>query len=257
MKNLLLIILLIVPLVGNAFNAIEQADTAYNREDYAKAIELYNQALAQHGSNSDLYYNLGNAYFRNGKLGKAVLNYERALKANPTNADAKTNLKFVNSLIQDKPEDDSAFLANVHQNIMMTLRPNSWAFVSLFLFCLFLTAIGLYLFTNNVALRKTGFFGALAVLVVFLYVALVAYQSMNYALSHDKAVVTASSTQLSSAPRISKKNTDKVVTIHEGTRVEIIDSIATPDDPLSPKWYNVKINNNTKAWLRSVDVERI
>jgi hypothetical protein len=47
------------------------------------------------------------------------------------------------------------------------------------------------------------------------------------------------------------------VTIHEGTKVEIIDSIATPDDPVSPKWYNVKINNSAKAWLRASDVERI
>ncbi|MDE6468064.1 MAG: SH3 domain-containing protein, partial [Muribaculaceae bacterium] len=50
---------------------------------------------------------------------------------------------------------------------------------------------------------------------------------------------------------------DKVVTIHEGTRVQIIDSVATPDDPVSPRWYNVKINNGTKAWLRASDVERI
>ena len=77
------------------------------------------------------------------------------------------------------------------------------------------------------------------------------------ATTHDDAVVIVPSTQLTSVPRAAKTSSDKVVTIHEGTKVEIIDSVATPDDPVSPMWYNVKINNNTKAWLRSADVERI
>jgi hypothetical protein len=47
------------------------------------------------------------------------------------------------------------------------------------------------------------------------------------------------------------------VPIHEGTKVEIVDSVATPDDPDSAKWYDVKINNSTRAWLRASDVERI
>ena len=118
-------------------------------------------------------------------------------------------------------------------------------------------AVALYIFANSVALRKTGFFGGITLLVIFAYTLLAAHDSYTNARSHETAVVTVPSTQLSSTPRASKSGNDKVVTIHEGTAVEIVDSVATPDDPVSPKWYNVKINNSTKAWLRASDVERI
>ena len=117
--------------------------------------------------------------------------------------------------------------------------------------------MGLYVLSTQVTMRKVGFFDGIILLVVFGYVIFVAANASSKARSHETAVVTVPSTQLSSTPRASKTASDKVVTIHEGTSVEIIDSIATPDDPVSPKWYNVSINNNTKAWLRASDVERI
>ena len=125
------------------------------------------------------------------------------------------------------------------------------------IFVLLMGAIALYIFSRNVPARKSGFFGGIVLLVLFVYTLATAYDSMASARSHESAVVTAPSTQLSSTPRASRTASDKVVTIHEGTKVEIVDSVATPDDPVSPKWYNVKINNGTKAWLRASDVERI
>ena len=68
--------------------------------------------------------------------------------------------------------------------------------------------------------------------------------------------MTVPTTLLNSVPR-QPKQTEKVVPLHEGTKVQIIDSVSTPDDPVSPRWYNVKINNSTGAWLRATDVERI
>ena len=206
---------------------------------------------------ANAYYNLGNAYFRNDNLGKAVVSYERALKLDPTDADARQNLEFVRSRIQDKPEDDTAFFARLHRSVMHTLKPDTWAWTAFGIFVLLMGAIALYIFSRNVPARKSGFFGGIVLLVLFVYTLATAYDSMASARSHESAVVTTPSTQLSSTPRASRTASDKVVTIHEGTKVEIVDSVATPDDPVSPKWYNVKINNGTKAWLRASDVERI
>ena len=235
----------------------EQADSAYNKENYRLAIELYHQSIAQDGVNAAVYYNLGNAYYRADKLGQAVLCYERSLKLDPTDEDARQNLEFVRSRIQDKPEDDTAFFSKLHRDIRNSATADTWAWVAFALFVLIIVAAGVYIFSQNVALRKGGFFGGIVLLVVFAYILGVAYDSAATAKSHDEAVVTAPSTQLASAPRAAKTSADKVVTIHEGTKVEIVDSVATPDDPVSPKWYNVKINNGTKAWLRASDVERI
>ena len=258
MKKIFTLIFVLVCCVGaSAMSLGQRADSAYNAENYRLAIELYQKSLAEDGRSSDLYYNLGNAYYRTDKLGKAVLCYERALRLDPTNEDARTNLDFVRNRIQDKPEDDTAFLAKVHHSVIAAMTADAWAWTAFVVFVILMGAIALYIFSTNVALRKTGFFGGIVLLIVFVYTLVVASDATGLASSHDTAVVTAPSTQLSSTPRAAKTSADKVVTIHEGTKVEIVDSVPTPDDPVSPMWYNVKINNSTKAWLRSSDVERI
>lgn len=233
------------------------ADSAYNKENYREAIDLYLQSIATEGKSSTAYYNLGNAYFRNDNLGKAVVYYERALRLDPTNADARQNLDFVRSRIQDRPEDDTPFFSTIHHKVISSFAPNTWAWLTFILFVVLVGAAALYLFSHNIALRKTGFFGGIVLMCVFVYTLLVSFDAATISQSHESAVVIVPNTQLSSAPRASRTSSDKVVTIHEGTKVEIVDSVATPDDPISPQWFEVKINNGTRAWLRAVDVERI
>lgn len=257
--NKILLTIVALTLSSSSFSMTlgQRADSAYNAENYREAIELYNRSIAEEGRSGDIYYNLGNAYYRADKLGKAVVSYERALQLDPTNKDARTNLEFVRSRIQDRPEDDTAFFASVHHSIVGSMTANAWAWTAFAVFVLLMGAVALYIFPTGVAMRKLGFFGGLVLLFVFLYTLLVASSAKRAATSHETAVVVVPSTQLTSAPRAPRTASDKVVTIHEGTAVEIIDSVATPDDPRSPMWYNVKINNNTKAWLRASDVERI
>lgn len=244
---------------GSAFAATigERADSAYNKENYRLAIELYEQSIAGEGVSAMAYYNLGNAYFRNDNLGKAVLSYERALKLDPTDGDARQNLKFVLSRIQDRPEDDSSFFAGVHRSVVSWQHPDVWAWIAFAVFVLFAGAVSCYLFSPNIMVKKAGFFGGFILLLLFIYALVIAADSAATAQRRSEAVVVAPSTQLSSTPRASRTASDKIVTIHEGTKVSIIDSVATPDDPVSPMWYNVKLNNSTKAWLRATDVERI
>lgn len=255
-KFICLIVLCLSALSSFALSLGEQADSAYNKENYREAIALYQQSIATGGPSSTLWYNLGNAYFRNDNPGKAVLCYERALKLNPTNADARQNLAFVNSRIQDKPEDDTAFFSSMHHSIVTAAGPNTWAWITFGFFVLLIAAAALYIFAHSVTLRKSGFFGGIVLVFVCAYLLLVSSDAVDEAVSNRYAVVTAPSTQLTSAPRAAS-GSDKVVTIHEGTKVEITDSVPTPDDPQSKVWYNVKINNATKAWLRASDVERI
>lgn len=233
-----------------------KADSLYNKEDYQNAITLYEKSLNEEGPDAETYYNLGNAFYRSGKIGKAVLSYERALKLDPTHQDSRINLEFVRSKIEDLPEDDSAFLSQLHSGIVHSLHPNSWAVVSAILFGIFLICVALYIFSPNVLVRKWGFFGGLVILIFFIYALFTTLTSVSEAKSHDEAIVIVPTTYLSSTPR-AQTGTDKTVAIHEGTKVEIVDSISTPDDPTSSKWYNVKINNSSKAWLKSADVERI
>ncbi len=259
MKQYIVILAFIVSAIFGA-SASEslsaQADSAYNKEDYAQAVELYNQILESEGRSADVYYNLGNAWYRRGKVSQAILAYERALRVDPTHADARTNLEFVNSRLEDKPEDNNSFLIRLHNSIVESAQANTWAWSSLSLFILVCAAVALYIFSSNITLRKLGFFGGIILMIVNIYILIISINAADRIDDHSEAIVTAPSTLLNSVPR-QPKQTEKVVPLHEGTKVEIIDSVATPDDVVSPKWYNVRINNSAGAWLRATDVERI
>lgn len=248
---------LLCALSGMSATIAQQADSAYNKENYREAVGLYLESIENDGVSSDLYYNLGNAYYRDGQLGRAIISYERALALDPSNEYARTNLAFVRTRIEDIPEDDSSFLSNLHRNISSTLSPDGWSVAALCLFLLLLGTIAMYMFSSNVAMRKSGFFGGIAVLFIFVYVLMIAGQTASAYSRHDTAVVIVPTTNLSSAPRSTRSKTEKVVPIHEGTKVEIVDSVSTPDDPNVGKWYDVKINNSSRAWLNAADVEKI
>ena len=240
-----------------AATAVQQADSAYNKKNFQDALYYYQAAAEKDGVSSDLYYNMGNTYYRLGDLGHAVLNYRRALALDPSNEEARLNLEFVRTKITDKPEDDSTFLRNVHLKIVSWMSPDAWAWTSMGVFALMIGLIAIYLFAPSVNARKVGFFGAFVMLFIFIYTLYVAWSSANAYNGNGRAVVTAPVTNLRSTPASSNSSADKVVPIHEGTELIILDSLATPDDPKVPLWYDVKINNTSRAWLPAGDVEKV
>ncbi len=234
-----------------------QADSAYMAEKYDEAAALYERSLAEEAPAADTYYNLGNAYWRNGESGHAIINYERALRLDPSHTDARTNLEFVRTKIQDLPEDDSAFLTNLHRNITAWMTPNAWAWTAFLLFLAVAGMAALYIFSTGVSLRKTGFFGGMVLLCFCIYAIVVAAQTASAPGRHDEAVVIVPTTLLSSTPKAGQDAKDKVVSIHEGTKVQVVDSVSAPGPDGAELWYDVKINNSTRAWLHARDVKRI
>lgn len=236
--------------------ALVAADSAYNKERYHEAIELYNKVLDENGRSSDVYYNLGNAYWRAGDVAHAVLSYERALRVDPSNSDARENLNFVRRQLEDKPEDNNSLLTRAHQGVVESMSADAWAWTAFIVFAMLCAAAAVYIFSSGVTLRKAGFFGGIILAVLAVYFVVVATNAAQRVDDHSEAVVTAPSTLLNSAPRQPRQD-EKVVPLHRGTKVEIVDSVATPDDPVSPRWYCVRINGSSPAWLRATDVERI
>jgi len=84
-----------------ALEAFEQANEAYNATNYAQAIRLYKTAEELRFTPAALYYNLGNAYYRCGKMGQAIVSYRRALRLNPRDPDITENLKTTRSQTAD------------------------------------------------------------------------------------------------------------------------------------------------------------
>ena len=256
-KNIFCAIALVFAAGGSAAAVTPyEADSAYTHEEFTKAVALYTDLLYSEGPNPEIYYNLGNAHYRAGHTAQAVLAYERALRLDPTHKDARTNLEFVNAQLEDKPADNRSFLTITHQNIVQSMGANAWAWTAFAAFALCCAALALYIFAGNVTLRKAGFFGAIILAILTIYFIVVAYDASSRRNSHDEGIVAVPGTLLNSVPR-QPKQTDKVVPLHEGTKIQIVDSVSTPDDPVSPRWYKVNIGGSSEAWVRSTDVERI
>lgn len=243
--------------VGRSDNDKVMGDSAYAKQAYDMALLHYRTALEKDGPSSDLYYNLGNTYYRLNDAGHAVICYERALRYNPANKEARTNLAFVRRQLPDKIQDNTSFLESVQNKVTALAKPDTWSWLALACFVLVLGAGALYLFTANVALRKAGFFGGILLCLLFLYLLFVARDASKAIDDDSKGVIIAPVTYMRSEPTTAKDKTEKVLPVHAGTTVEIVDSIATPDDLMTKKWYEVTINGGARAWVAQADVEKI
>lgn len=235
---------------------IERADSAYNSDDYALALSLYTE-VASESTSSELLYNIGNTRYRLGDLSGAILCYERALKIDPTNDDARENLAFVNNMTIDEIKGESgSFLSNAATDIALSMTADTWAVLALILFIITLGAVAIYIFASSIAIRKVGFFGGLVIFAIFVVTLIFAIYANGLRHDHDDAVITAPSTILSTKPRAPKDRSEEAMLLHEGTKIRILDSVNTYDSN-GNRWYDVQIDNNHRAWVKDSDIERI
>lgn len=252
-----IILFLATVLLCLANDYTEAADSAYMNDDFPRAISLYEQALKENGSSSTLFYNLGNAYYRDGNYGKAILNYNRALKLDPSNSDARTNLDFVNSKIVDKPNDNSTLTEKIGNNVVTYLQADLWAWITLGVFLMFICCVAGYIFCNGIMLRKAFFFGGIVLFILTVSGIFISVNAASRVTADNQAIITVSSVQLGTSPRVPKTKAEEAFLLHEGTQVEIVDSLSTTTDSIHEKWYEVKVDSEHRAWINAKDVDRI
>lgn len=258
MKRVYFLTIAILSLLNaSAASFDQQADSAYTAENYPLAISLYKEAAATEGVSSTLYYNLGNAYYKNGELANAVLSFERSLRLDPTNEDAKANLEFVNSKLIDKQIDEDSLTTKIGKKVTNSASADHWAIITLIAFVAFLCTVAGYLFLQGVFVRKFSFFAALVFLGCTILGCIISFKAAKQITTRTQAIVTAPAVQLSTSPREPRNKTEEAVLLHEGTKLHIIDSIRIATDTVSPKWYEVEFRQGQRAWINAKDMEQI
>jgi tetratricopeptide (TPR) repeat protein len=239
-------LLLLIPLSTSAVTK-ERADSAYAQEHYQQAIADY-EALLKNGVSADLYYNLGNAYYRTDNITKAILNYERALLLSPGDDDIRFNLQMARSKTIDKitPQSEMFFVTWYH-SLVNLMSVDAWARTALFTLAIAIVLVLLYLFSDRMWLRKLGFFGALALVIVFLLSNLFAFQQKHKLTHRTGAIVITSAATVKSTP--SKNGTDLFI-LHEGTCV-------TMTDQSMREWKEIRMADGRKGWIETRQIETI
>jgi tetratricopeptide (TPR) repeat protein len=222
---------------------LKKAETAYDAKEYKKAIETYEELVKQGYSSDKLFYNLGNSYYRNNQLGKAIFNYERARKINPNDQDIRNNLNIAYAKTIDKIESkENFFVGVVKTNVLTTFSTTAWAWLSVV--CFFILFIGVYIFIANdsVGIKRTFFFVSLVALIGFFIVYSLGYSAKKARETNDFAVITAPETKVFIEPTAASASK---FGLHEGTKVRIID--------LNGDWILIKLENGNEGWIKTMD----
>ena len=141
-------------LTAAAQTLTEQAEAAYNNDDYNKALQLYQQAAKDEGTSSELFYNIGNVYYKLDKNGMAILYYERALLLDPNNQDARNNLDFVNGKANLSIDRGSTYWKDSLDEIVRSQSASTWGKIGIICFFAFIVAVAVYIFMNAVIVRR-------------------------------------------------------------------------------------------------------
>lgn len=253
----ILLATIISPVSLSASETVDKADKAYQEESYQDAADLYRQAIKEEGVSPDLYYNLGNAEYRLGHTAQAILAYERALRLDPTDSDAKANLEFVNDRIVDKKGETGSFIYNAFVSFINIFSSNGWAWCSVIFFCLCLGGIVAYTLADAIWLRKLGFFGGIACALFTIIAIASSFKARSLSLDDKDAIITAETSILSTVPRPPVNHDEEAMLLHEGTKVRILRSMKLNADSANQEWNEVEIDNKHRAWINSNDIEKI
>jgi len=235
MKRIFLVLALLSGLCVRAAAPLDtekiwnDANTAYVNADYPAATEGYERLLGEGYESAQLYLNLGNAYFKRGMNGRAILNYRKALRLAPGDEDIRYNLSIAEARTQDRIESVPVFFVKRWiVSLGRSVGSNTWAVLSLVFFALMLFCTGVYLLLRRVSFQKAGFCGALVSLLLF------------------EAVVMSSAAPVKSSPDAS--STD-IFVLHEGTKVGVRNSLGD--------WREIVIADGNKGWIQASAIEMI
>ena len=221
---------------------------AYSDGRYYEAAVIW-QAVAESGKESPvLFYNIGNAFFKQSNYPQAIINYERALKLDPSYSDARFNLEYANGFVQDKIEPVPEFiLKSIARKLCYVLGSDAWAVLFLVFLAAALAMAVMFLLSSSVGRRRTGFYCG----IVFLLLSLASlgfslWQRSDY-MDSDDAIVTAPVSAVKSSP--GDGSAKDLFVIHEGTKVKVLDEVGG--------WKNISLADGRQGWMMSRDMEVI
>tara|TARA_B100000524_G_scaffold348473_2_gene253253 strand:- start:759 stop:1544 length:786 start_codon:yes stop_codon:yes gene_type:complete len=226
----------------------DEANNLYNDSKYNKSIEIYNLILESGYESSELYFNLGNSYYKLNDLANSILFYEKSLKLNSTDSDVINNLKIANnSLIDDIAIVQQSFFNELLNNISNSLRYSSWGTLLIFLSFLFLLLFLIYFFSNIPYVKRTTFtsmFLLIIIIVIVIKISLISYEKVYL---QKYAIVFSTKIEIKSDPNEKSEN---LFNLHLGTKVEVIENF-------NDKWAKIKLVNGQEGWIKINEIKII
>jgi len=249
MKKLLLVISYLIftlQIFANT-DALSKAETLYTNQEYDSVITIYNSLIQEGTVSAQLYYNLGNAYYKQNELAKAILYYEKAFLLAPNDEDIIHNLGFAHQQqIDEIKVITTGFVGIWLKDIYRTFSVDTWAVLSVFFFLLFIVSLYFFLFAKSIKLKKLGFFIGIFLLISTILFALAANARHAELTNNKYAIVVEPTTSLKTEPSESAQD---LTVVHGGLKVEVISTVG--------EWTSIKLADGKQAWVLSEYIEKI
>ena len=246
MKKFIILILLILNTLltySATFpqETIVEGNMLYGKNQYDKAIEKYMSVLNQGYVAPELYYNLGNAYFKTEDYTQAIYYFEQSLKLNPSDENASFNLKVCNTKIADKLEEvPQLFFKKWWTSLSHLMSLQAFTILGIVMCFLFFISLALYLLSRTILLRKVFFYASIIFVFISAVSTLFAYNQYNDVNRSDNAIVFEPTLSVKSSP--DDKGND-IFVIHQGLKVNITDQIG--------EWSEIRLSNGSKGWVKT------
>lgn len=226
---------------------MQTANNAYNEGLYDSALNVYHRIMDQGFESAKLYYNMGNAYFKNRNIPSAILYYEKAKKLAPNDEDIDFNINLANSMIVDKIEKIPELFYTRWWNYFYNLfNANTWAVIAVVSWFILIFFIGIFILSKTRGAKKTAFYFGVLFLLISIAVFGLASQKYYYTREHQDAIIFTPTITVKSSPTM---NAVDLFVIHEGTKVHILDQVND--------WVKIRIPNGSIGWLPAKSLERI
>lgn len=225
----------------------DEAAKAYNSMHFDQAIKLYGKIIDSGYESAALYYNLGNAYFRNNENAQAVLYYEKALKLSPNNDDIRHNIEVVNNRLTDKVETvPELFYKRWWKQIVNMMSVDAYAVTNVLLLSIALILLALYIAMPVLLVKKISFWAGIFIILLFVIGMVAAEQRHHYMENNHEAIVFEPTVNIKSSP---DENSKDIFVLHEGTKVTLLDNVAD--------WQEIRISNGSIGWIKASGLRKI
>lgn len=225
----------------------QKAGESYKAQKWDAAIQQYESILEKGEHSAELYYNLGNTYFKKNQLAKSIVNYERGLILDKHNEDILYNLGLAKALCKDEiPIVEPFFLTRIWKDWRDVFSGFTWGMLALLFFWITIGCVLLYMLKSERKLKMIGFFGGILFFILSLFTLFLSLDRSQYEDQSNRVILLDIEVVLRIAPEDGAK---EIETLHEGLEIKVIDQIG--------EWYKVKLSNGDEGWLPILSVEMI
>jgi tetratricopeptide (TPR) repeat protein len=247
--SLILIVIIYQSFAGNTLSPekiFSQANQAYKQGNYQDAITLYEELLQKKYYTTEIFYNLGNAYYRTDKIALAILNYEKARLLSPGDDNINMNLRLANIRTTDKVPESNDFIMEFYHNFRDSMGSTGWAIIIILFIWLSCLALAGFIILHKLFIRKILFAAAIVMITLTVIFSVVGFNRYSFETNPAMAIVFSSAAPVKSSP---DENGADLFFLHEGTKIGIIEE--------NENWFKIRIMSDKVGWLPKTSVREI